>query len=195
MDEEEAATRSSGARATAPRPRTGKRFEVVEEFLNVNSVSDPLSPNVEDAASEHSGVEGCLAQLEWENKILLDQAVVTRETMLKHAEHIRKVEQTMRAIFELIPEARPKEEEDRKPRGSAPQVGLPPPPEVIMRGEPFFMPRPAPQLLVQHSAHAEQWQGQADPPTGLPPAPATLMAGDLFPIPPPAPQLLVQLDA
>ena len=127
MEEEGAAARSSGARAPAPSPGTGNRFALVEKFPNVKSVSDPLSPNVEDAASEHSGVEGRLAQLEWENKILLSQAVVTKQTMLKHAEHIRKVERTMRAIFELIREARPKEEEDRKPRGQAPQVGLPPP--------------------------------------------------------------------
>ena len=54
---------------------------------------------------------------------------------------------------------------------------------------------PAPQLLAQHSAHAEQCQGHAHPPTGLMPAPATLMAGKLSPIRPAAPGLLAQLDA
>ena len=98
MDEEAAAATSSGAQATAPSPGTGNWFALVEEFPNVNSVPDPPSPNVADALSEHSVVEGRLAQLEWENKILLDQAVVTKQTMLKHAEHIRKVERTMGAI-------------------------------------------------------------------------------------------------
>ena len=78
--------------------------------------------------------------------------------------------------------------------GSSPQVGLPPPPEVIMRGQSFLMPLPVPQLLAQHSCKADQWQGQADPPTGLPPAPATLMADEAFPIPAPAPKLLAQFD-
>ena len=195
MDEEAAAVTSSGPRATAPSPGKGNRFALVEEVPNVKSVSDPPSLNVEDAPSEHSGLEGRLAQLEWENKIPLDQAVVTKQTMLKHAEHTRKLERTMRATCELILEARPKEEEAPKPTGPAPQAGLPLPPKVIMRGEPFCIPPPAPQLLVQHSTYAEQWQGQADPPTGLPPAPATLMAGELFPFLLPAPQLLAQLDA
>ena len=64
-----------------------------------------------------------------------------------------------------------------------------------MRGEPFPMQPPAPQLLAQHSAHAEQWREHADPPTGLPPAPATLMGSAPFPICPSAPELLAQLDA
>ena len=100
----------SGARAAAASRGTGNRFVLVEEFPNVKSVSDPPFTNVDDAPSEHSVVEGRLAQLEWENKILLDQAVVTKQTMLKHAEHISKLAQTMRAICELILEARPKEE-------------------------------------------------------------------------------------
>ena len=91
-------------------PETGNRFALVEEFRNVKSVSDPPSPNVADAPSEHSRVEGCLAQLECENKILLDQAVVTKQTMLKHAEHLHKLQRTMRATCEFILEARPKEE-------------------------------------------------------------------------------------
>ena len=194
MDEEAPAVTTSGAPATAPSPGTDNWFELVEEFPNVKSVSDPPSPNVEDAPSEHSGVEGRLAQLEWGNKILLNQAVATKQTMLKFAEHIRKLERTMRAFYELILEARPKEESP-KPTGPAPQVGLLPPREVIMRGEPFPMPPPAQQLLAQHSAQVEQWQGHANPPTGLPPAPATLMAGKAFPLPPPAPQILAQLDA
>ena len=55
------------------------------------------------------------------NKILLDQGIVTKQTMLKHAEHICKMERNMRAICEFILEARPKEEEPRvamqKPTG------------------------------------------------------------------------------
>ena len=109
MDEEAAAVTSSGTRATAASLGSGNRFVLVEEFLNVRSVSDPPSPDVEDAASEHSGVEGRLAQLEWE-KNPLDQAVVTKQTMLQHAEHICKLERAMLALCELILEARPKEE-------------------------------------------------------------------------------------
>ena len=62
-------------------------------------------------------------------------------------------------------------------------AGLPPPPEVIMRGEPFRLPPPAPPLLAQRSTQpqfAEQRQRHADPPTGLPPAPVTLMVGEAF---------------
>ena len=72
MDEEVAAVTSSGAQATAPSPGACNRFALVEEFLNVKSVPDPPSQNVKDTPSEHSGVEGRLAQLEWENKILVD---------------------------------------------------------------------------------------------------------------------------
>ena len=97
MYEEAAAVVNSGAWATAPSPGTGNLFALVEEFLNIRSVSDPPSRNAEDAPSEHSGVEGRLAQLDWEDKILLDKAVVTKQTMLKHAEHISKLERTMRA--------------------------------------------------------------------------------------------------
>ena len=110
MDGKAAAVMSSGARATAPHSRNRPPVLLVEEFRNVKSVSDPLSPNVDDALSEQSGVEGCLAQLERDNKILTDQAVVTKQTMLSHAEHIRSLERTMRAICELILEARPREE-------------------------------------------------------------------------------------
>ena len=39
-----------------------------------------------------------MAQLECEIKILVDQALVTKQTMLKRAEHIRKLERTMRAF-------------------------------------------------------------------------------------------------
>ena len=181
-DEDTGAATSSGAQATAPSPGTGNWFALVEEFPNVKSVSDPPSPNMEDAPSEHSGVEGRLTHLEWEDKILLDQAIVTKQTMLKHAEHIRKLERTMRAICELILQARPKEEEARKVTGPAPEVGLLPPTDVIVCGEPFAMPPPAPQFLAQYCALAEQWQGQANPPTGMPPAPATLMTREPFPI-------------
>ena len=168
----------------------------MEEVLNVKSVSEPcnnpLSPNMEDAPSEQSCVEGRLAQLDWENKIVLDQAVVTKQRILNHAEHIRQLERTLRAICGLILESQPKEEEPRggtqKPTGAIPQVGLPLPPEVIMRRESFPMQPTAPQPL-------ERWQGLANPPTGLLPTPATLMAGEPSPIPPPAAQLLAQLDA
>ena len=150
MDEEAAVVTSSGARDRAPSPGTGQRFALVRRSRTSRACRT---------------VEGRVTQLERENKILLDQAVVTKQTMLKHAERILKLERTMRAICELIPEARPKEEEAPKPTGPAPQVGLPPPPEVIMRGEPFPMPPPAPQLMLQSSANAEQWQRQANPPT------------------------------
>ena len=93
MDEEAAGAMISDARATAPSRGADNRFALVEEFPNTKSVSDPSSPNVEDAPSERSGVEGRLAQLEWENKVLLDQMVVAKQTMLKHAEHIRKLQQ------------------------------------------------------------------------------------------------------
>ena len=146
MDKEAAAVTTSGARATVPSPVTGNRFALVEEFTNVKSVSDPPSPNVEDAPSEHSGVGWRLAQMGLENKILLDQAVVTKQTMLKHAEHIRKLERTRRAVCELIPKVHPKGAESPKPTRPGTQVGLPPRLEVIMRGEPFPMPPPAPQF-------------------------------------------------
>ena len=121
-------------------------------------------------------------------------AVVTKQTRTKHAEHIRTLERTMRAICELIFKARPKVQE---PTGRTQQVGLLPPLEVMMRGESFPMPPPVPQLLAQRSAQpqsAKQWQEHASPPTGLLPSPATLKAGEQFPIWPPAPQLLAQLD-
>ena len=72
MDEEAAVATNSDARATAPSPGTGNRLALLEELLNVKSVFDPPSPNVEDAPSEHSVVEGRLAQLEFKHKILLD---------------------------------------------------------------------------------------------------------------------------
>ena len=184
---------NSGARNTAPCAGTGNWFALLDEFPNVKSMLHAPSPNVEDAASEHSGVEGPLAQLEWEYEILLDQAVVMKQTLLRHTENIGKLERTMCEIFELILEARQKEESP-KPTGPAPRVGQPPPPEVIMRGESFPMPPPAPQILVQHSAHAKPWREHANPFTGLPPAAGTLMAGEPFPILPPAPQLLAKLD-
>ena len=37
---------------------------LLEEFRNVQSLSDPPSPNVEDAPSEHSDVAALLAHLE-----------------------------------------------------------------------------------------------------------------------------------
>ena len=124
-------------------------------------------------------MEGRLAQLACENKRLLDQAFVTKQTMVKHAERIRKLERTVRAICELVLESRPKEEETRgaalRPKGPTPQVGLSPPQEVTMREEPFPMPPPTPQLLAQQSAQpqpAEQWRGHGNPSTGLPPTPA-----------------------
>ena len=173
MDEEAAVVTSSRALATAPRPGAGNQFALVEEFPNVKSVSDLPSLNVEDAPSERSGVEGRLAQPELENRILLDQAVMAKQTMMKHAEHIRRLEETMHAICELILEARPQEEEQRgraqEPTGPT-QVGSSPAPEVIMSGEQFLMPPPAPQLLAQHSAQCPsvgQWQGHASHPTGL----------------------------
>ena len=92
IDEEAAGVTRSGARATAPCPKTGDPFcaggGVPERQNRVRS------PNVEDAPSEHSGVEGRLPQLEWQNKILVD----SKQTMLKHAEHIPKLEQIMRAM-------------------------------------------------------------------------------------------------
>ena len=88
---------SSSTRATAASLGSGNRFVLVEEFSNVRTVSEPPSPDVEDAPSEHSGVEGRLAQLDWE-KNPLGQAVVTKQTVLQHAEHIRKLERAMRAI-------------------------------------------------------------------------------------------------
>ena len=124
-DEETAAVTSSGARATVLSPGTGSGFVLVEEFRNVKSVLDAPSPNLEDDPSEHSGVEGRLAQLECSNKILLDQAVVTKQTMLKHAEHIRKLKRTLWAICDLKLAARRKKEEVPKPTGPAPQVGEP----------------------------------------------------------------------
>ena len=57
---------------------------------------------MEDAPSEHSGEKEHLAQLEWENTFLLNQAVVIKQTMLKHAEHIPTLERTLRAMCELI---------------------------------------------------------------------------------------------
>ena len=88
MDEEAAAVTSCCARATAPSPGAGNWFAMVEEFPNVKSVWDPPSRNAEDAPSEHSGVGGRPAQLERENKILLDPAVVAKQTMVNNAEHI-----------------------------------------------------------------------------------------------------------
>ena len=41
---------------------------------------------------------------------------MTNQIMRKHAEHIRKLEQTMRTICELILEASPKEEESPSAR-------------------------------------------------------------------------------
>ena len=181
MDEGAAAVMNSGARAKSPCPGAGNRFALEEEFQNVKNVSEPPSPNVDDAPNEHPVVKGRLAQLEWEDRILLDQAIVTKQTILKHAEHICKLERTMRAICELILEARPNEEVP-KPTGPTPELGLPKPPEVIMRRDSFCMPPPAPQVMV-------------NPLTGLLPTPAILMAGEQFPNPPPAPQLLVQPDA
>ena len=70
-------------------------------------MSDPLFLNVGDAPSEHPSVEGWLAQLQWEKQILLDQALRNKQMMLKHAEHIRKLDRTMRVICELILEACP----------------------------------------------------------------------------------------
>ena len=71
VDEEAAAVRSLGARTTDPSPSAGNRFPLVEELLNVKSVSDPPSPNVKDAPSEHSGAEERLAQLQSEKEVLL----------------------------------------------------------------------------------------------------------------------------
>ena len=51
MEGQTAAVTSSGARATAPISGFGDRFALAEEFLNVKSVSDPQSPNMEDASS------------------------------------------------------------------------------------------------------------------------------------------------
>ena len=77
-----------------------------------------------DAPSEHSDEQPWLVQLEPENKILLDQAVVTKQAVLKHAEQIRKLERTMREIWELKLEARQEEEKTRgaiqKPMGPTP---------------------------------------------------------------------------
>ena len=68
---------------------------------------------MEDAPSEYSGVERRVIELEWENKILLDQPVGAKQTLIKHTEHIRKLERTLRTICELILEARTKDEETR----------------------------------------------------------------------------------
>ena len=72
----------------------------------------------------------------------------------------------MLVICEVTLDAYPKEEEPlgapQKPTSPTLEVGLPPPPEVIMRREPFPMPPSAPQLVVQNSTQprsVEQWQG------------------------------------
>ena len=48
MDEEAAVLKSFGARALAPSTRAIGWFALLEEFLNVKSVLNPLSPNVEE---------------------------------------------------------------------------------------------------------------------------------------------------
>ena len=108
MDKEPSAVTSLGARATGPSLGASNRFALVGKFPDGKSVSDPLFPNVKDAPSEYSGVAERLAQLEWKNQILLDQAVMVKQTMLKHAEDIREFDWGMWAICDLIPEARPK---------------------------------------------------------------------------------------
>ena len=102
-------------RWTRRRPRdefgcTGNspQFRNQQTFCAVGGVPDrqkcvrPPSPNVEDTSSEHSGVEGRRPQLESENKILLGQGVVTKQTILTHAVGIRKVGRTVRAICEWL---------------------------------------------------------------------------------------------
>ena len=41
----------------APGPGADRRFAAGDKFSNVKSLSDPLSPNVEDTSSERFGVK------------------------------------------------------------------------------------------------------------------------------------------
>ena len=136
MDEEAAAMMSSGPRPPVPSPGAGGRLTLVEELPSVKIVSEPPSPNLEDAPSERVGVERRLPQLEWETKILWFQAIVAKQTLKKHMKHICHLDPTMRAMCELIVESRSSEEEARsptqKPTGPSPQVGLPVPLEMII---------------------------------------------------------------
>ena len=98
MDEEAATMTSSDAQVRTPSSGADRRLALVHEFPNVKTVSDPRSPNVEDAPSERVGVEERLGELEWENKILPDQAVLAKQTLKKHAKQICKQKRTTRAI-------------------------------------------------------------------------------------------------
>ena len=137
---------------------------------------------MEEAPSERLRCGNWLLQLEWENKMLLDQAVVARQTLKNHLELIDKLEQTTRPIYELVNDLHPKGEEPcsaaQMPIGRSAQVGPSPPPEVIMRRKPFSMTLAQQPIQPQL---AEQKQEYANPPAGLPPPQAALMAGEDFP--------------
>ena len=84
MEKEVAALMSSGAQTRAASPGANGRCALVEEFPNTKSVFDPPSAKVDDGFSEHWAVEGPLSQLEGENKIVLDEAIVAKQTPKKH---------------------------------------------------------------------------------------------------------------
>ena len=86
------AKRSSSAWLPAHSPGRHRRFALVEEFGNNKSVSDSPSPNVEDKPREHLGVEGRLPQLELEHKILLDQAVVAKQTLTAVSQSLHELQ-------------------------------------------------------------------------------------------------------
>ena len=97
----------SGAPVRACSPGSQHRFALVEESPNTERVSDSLSPNMEGAPSKRLAVAGWLTRPGWHNTILMDHAVVAKQTLKNHSEQIGKSERTMRAIYELILDSHP----------------------------------------------------------------------------------------